>query len=1065
MSKTRTVFYACITLGILLSYASCQSDVDDRQLPDTVDFNYHIKPILSDRCFACHGPDEKAREADLMLHTEEALFAALDSSGDYYVVKPGNLAQSAVYDRINSDDPEYVMPPPSSNLTLDSYEKALIERWIEQGAEWKDHWAFIPPSRPEVPKVRKSNTVHNDIDAFVVKKLKGTKLQPSEREEPTKLLRRVYFDLTGLPPTPEVVEQFASDPSQEHYLEIVNDLLASPQYGERMASMWLDISRYADSHGYQDDRPRTVWPWRDWVVNAFNDNLSYQDFATWQLAGDLLPDASYQQKLATTFNRNHPITQEGGVINEEYLTEYAADRVQTFSTAFLGLTMECARCHDHKYDPLSQQDYYQLFGFFNNVKDEKGQINYFDMAPAPNLQMQDEDYEQHIERVKRTILTLEEDLKKIGDQEQEFFESWKQEQAHGIEASEDGLLAQMPMESEGWLFPDLARPEVTAKVNVNLPPSIPLPDKVPGKEGEALQFNGENFLTLGEIGDFDWYDDFSMGASISHSGQHRKTAGILSRRNGELNRQGYDFSLTPTNRLSFRLLHSMYDDYLEVQSQRSIPPHRWHQVFLSYDGSGRAEGVKIYINGERQRTTIVRDSLQNQSILNGNDLLVGHWNHRARELENLYGFKGGRVDDVLIYDRALSDLEVQSLYQGGPVKNPGKKPLLEHYLWNYSVAFQETRERLDSFRSIDLHLPYIPIMEEADTVKPAFILARGAYDAPTQKVSRATPKAVLPFLEEYDQNRLGLAQWLFDEQHPLTSRVMVNRLWQMCFGRGLVKTPEDFGSQGDLPSHPELLDWFAVEFQASGWDIKHMLKLIVSSATYQQSADIEARALQIDAENRLLSRGPHKPLTAEMIRDQALAVSGLIDQRLGGKWVKPYQPAGIWKEMANQIGENKYRPSKGKNLYRRSLYTYWKRTIPPPTMLTFDAPERTICSVKRQFTSTPLQALILMNDPTYLESSRVLAEQLIATSDKEVARHISQAFHKITARTPSPEETSTLESLYHRMKDHYQELPEEATTLLQTGASPITNTIDHPTLAAMTMVVSTIFNLDEVKHS
>ena len=1065
MSKIHTLFCSCITLGILLTYASCQSDVDDRKLPDTVDFNYHIKPILSDRCFACHGPDENAREADLMLHTEEALFAAMDSSGEQYVVRPGNLSQSAVYDRIMSDDPEFVMPPPSSNLTLDNYEKALIERWIEQGAEWKDHWAFIPPTRPEIPNVRKPNTLHNEIDAFVVKKLKGTRLQPSEREEPAKLLRRVYFDLTGLPPTPDVVERFTADPSQEQYLKIVDDLLASPQYGERMASMWLDISRYADSHGYQDDRPRTVWPWRDWVVNAFNDNLSYQEFATWQLAGDLLPDASYRQKLATTFNRNHPITQEGGVINEEYLTEYAADRVQTFSTAFLGLTMECARCHDHKYDPLSQEDYYELYGFFNNVKDETGMISYFDMAPAPNIKMQDAGYEQHIERVKSTILQLEEQLEAIGDQEQEYFESWKQNHGKEVTVGTQGLLSHLPMESEGWLFTDLARPDVFGKVNINLPPRIPLPEKVTGRKGAALRFDGENFLTLGEIGDFDWYDDFAMGATISHSGQHRKTAGILSRRNGELNRQGYDFSLTATNRLSFRLLHSMHDDYLEVQSQRSIPAHQWHQIFVSYDGSGRAGGVRLYIDGERQRTTIVRDSLQGQSILNGNDLLVGHWNHRARELKDLSGFKGGKVDEVHVYDRALSDLEVKSLYRDGPVRTAGNQALLEHYLWNNSVAFQETRARLDSFRAIDLHLPHIPIMEEADTIKPAFILARGAYDAPTQKVSRATPEAVLAFSDQYNQNRLGLAEWLFDDQHPLTSRVMVNRLWQMCFGRGLVKTPEDFGSQGDLPSHPELLDWLAVEFRTSGWDIKHLLKLIVASATYQQSADIDTRSLQTDSENRLLSRGPHKPLTAEMIRDQALAVSGLLDKRLGGKWVKPYQPAGIWKEMANQIGENKYRPSTGKNLYRRSLYTYWKRTIPPPTMLTFDAPERTICSVKRQSTSTPLQALVLLNDPTYIESSRVLAQQLIPTAPEQLTRQIAGAFHRITAREPSPEEISTLESLYHRMKDHYQDQSEEASTLLHTGASPVTDTEDHPTLAAMTMVVSTIFNLDEVKHS
>ncbi|NND08776.1 MAG: DUF1553 domain-containing protein [Saprospiraceae bacterium] len=1034
-------------------------------MPKTVDFNYHIKPILSDRCFACHGPDENAREADLMLHTEQALFAPIDSSGDQYVVRPGNLVQSAIYDRIISDDPDYVMPPPSSNLSLDSYEKALIKRWIEQGAKWKDHWAFIAPSRPDIPKLGKKHVVHNSIDGLVIEQLSGTNLKPSELAEPSKLLRRVYFDLIGLPPTLAVVQRFSADPSQEHYLRIVDDLLETPQYGERMASLWLDVSRYADSHGYQDDRQRTVWPWRDWVVNAFNDNLSYQDFVTWQLAGDLLPDASYRQKLATTFNRNHPITQEGGVINEEYLNEYAADRVQTFSTAFLGLTMECARCHDHKYDPLSQEDFYELYGFFNNVKDEKGKISYFDLAPAPNIKMQDEEYEQHIERVKHTILHLEDELEKIGDREQEFFESWKQNNASDISASKESLQAHMPMESEGWLFTDLARPGEFAKVNINLPPSIPRPEKVSGRKGGALSFNGENFLSLGEIGDFDWHHDFSMGAYILHTAKHRKTAGILSRRNGELYRQGYDLSLTPENRLTFRLIHSMRNEYLEVQTQREITAHKWHHVIVSYDGSGKAKGVRLFINGERQGTRIIRDSLKHQSILNGNDLLAGHWNHRARELDDLYGFKGGKIDEVILYNRALSDLEIKSIYRGQPVKSTNEKSLFDHYLLNHSVGFKETKEQLDSFRAIDLHLPEIPIMQEADTIKSAFVLARGAYDAPVKKVSRATPEAVLPLSPNLDKNRLGLAQWLFDDQHPLTSRVMVNRLWQMCFGRGLVKTLEDFGSQGDLPSHPALLDWLSVEFRESGWNIKHVLKLIVSSATYQQSARMNAQSLQRDPENILLSRGPHKPLTAEMIRDQALAVSGLLDRRLGGKWVKPYQPAGIWKEMANQIGENKYRHSSGSNLYRRSLYTYWKRTIPPPTMLTFDAPERTICSVKRQSTSTPLQALVLMNDPTYIESSRTLVQQLLLDEDRQVPTSISEAFNQITAREPSSEEMKTLEYLFQQMKDHYSEQKDEASMLLQTGASKAPISKDASNLAAMTMVVSTIFNLDEVKHN
>ncbi len=1063
----KDILYASTVFILLLLCTSCAQEGEKMRLPDQVDYNFHIKPILSDRCFACHGPDENTREAELALHTEEGLFSVLDSSDGVFVVKPGDPSRSALYHRVCSNDPEYVMPPPAFNLTITDHERRLIEKWIRQGATWKDHWAFIPPTKSALPSSGHQDKIINEIDPFIIHQLDEIGLKPSQQESPEKLIRRVYFDLTGLPPSLENIEEFVEDPSDAHYENIVTQLLESPRYGERMASIWLDLARYADSHGYQDDRPRTVWPWRDWVVRAFNQNLSYQDFVTWQIAGDMLPEATYDQKLATTFNRNHPITQEGGVIDEEYLTEYAADRVQTFSTAFLGLTMECARCHDHKYDPIGQEEFYQLFGFFNNVKGETGRISYFDLAPTPNLLMSDAEHEAHIKRVKEKIASLQDKTLELSETEQEFFENWRQNSdLTSIDANHQNLLSFMSMEDDGdWSFEDGADSSRSGKVNVNLPPSIVRPRKVDGRFGSALEFNGDNFLTLGEIGDFDWYDDFSLGAWISHGGKHRKVAGILSRRNGEQYRQGYDLSITPDNRITFRLIHNYNDAYLQVTTLSRIPRNEWKQVYVTYDGSGQANGVSLFVDGQRQPTRIDRDSLSDQSILNGNDLLVGHWNHRARELKNLYGFEGGRVDEVRVYDQRLSGLQIRSLYRPGLRASANKSELFEHYLLNHSIAFASVKNQLDSLRAIDVQIPHIPIMQEADTIKPAYLLSRGMYDAHRQEVSRGTPKAILAFDARFDHNRLGLADWLFDPANPLTARVMTNRLWHMCFGRGLVNTAEDFGSQGDLPSHPALLDWLSVDFREHNWDIKALLRKMVTSATYRQSAQIDAKRYRLDPENQYLSRGPRKAFTAEMVRDQALAISGLLDHRIGGKWVKPYQPAGIWKEMANQIGENKYRPSTGKNLYRRSLYTYWKRTIPPPTMLTFDAPERAICVVKRQSTSTPLQALVLMNDPTYLEASRVLTNQILDQepnlSDEE---QIDKIFRSITARAPSHEEMDKLLKLYQQMQAHYHAHPGEAKAILTVGAYPHPSGIDLETTAAMTLVVSTIFNLDEAKY-
>ncbi len=1029
-----------------------------KRLPEQVDFNFHVKPILSDRCFVCHGPDQAKQQAGLRLDTQAGAFAPL-TEGEGYAIVAGNLAQSVAYHRLITDDPDSIMPPPESNLQLTDYEIAVIGRWIEQGATWKEHWSFAPPQAVEPPAVQQEDWVRNPIDRFVLARLEQENLSPALEASKEKLLRRVTFDLTGLPPTLDELDRFLADSSPNAYERTVDRLLASPHYGERMAPMWLDLARYADSHGYQDDRPRTMWPWRDWVVRAFNENLPYDQFATWQLAGDLLPDASYEQQLATGFNRNHAITQEGGVIPEEYLAEYAADRTNTFATAFLGLTVECARCHDHKYDPISQKNYYGLFAFFNNVP-ETAQIDYRDKAPKPAIRMQDAELEAQKVFVDSTIAALEQQAQRRIDQPSDTFAQWRQKATTDPD-TESELVAHFPLNVlENEQFLDRTS-QLPARMNVGLSSDIALPEQVDGREGKALQFDGANFLTLGDVGDFEHYDHFSIGAWIYSTGEHTQRAGLLGRRNGELQRQGYDLTLTKDNRLSLRLIQEEGDTYLEVTTRARIAPQRWTHVAATYEGSGRAAGVQLYLNGQAQPMRTVHDNLERgATILNGNDFLVGHWNHRNRATDT-YGFAGGRIDEVRVYHRALTPPEIRQIAESSVP--PSENERYAHYVAHHDANYRQIVRQLDSLRRLDLELPNVMVMQERDERVQTYLLKRGAYDAPGDSVFPSTPEALLPFDEEYPPNRLGLARWLTDPQHPLTARVAVNRFWQLYFGQGLVQTPADFGNQGALPTHPDLLDWLAVHFVESGWDTKALQKLIVMSATYRQSAMMTEEKHRRDPANELLARGPNTRLTGEMFRDNALAMSGLLSSKIGGKWVKPYQPPGIWEAMANQIGENKYRPSRGEGLYRRSLYTYWKRTIPPPTMVMFDAPERTVCVAKRQSTSTPLQSLALLNDPQYVEAARKLAERMMANGGEHAEAQIAYGFRLVTSRSPEPEELAILVSLYDQKYAAYQAQPAEAEALLRVGDSTYDLRFEQPRTAALAVVANTLFNLDEAK--
>lgn len=773
-TKMKPITYSLLAFFVVaLGLGACQEEESTasvvkaynqkQQIPDKIDFNFHVKPILSDRCFKCHGPDKNTVEGGLSFATEEAALSALGDKKDHFAIIPFQPDSSTLMERLYTENVDDVMPPPESNLTISDYEKEILTKWVAQGAEWKRHWSFILPKKSEIPKVKTENWVNNEIDNFVLNKLEANQIVPNSPADKEKLLRRLSFDLTGLSPTIEALTTFLADDAPNAIEKQIDRLLASDAYAEHMAVQWMDLSRYADSHGYQDDFERITWPWRDWVIHAFTKNMPYDQFVLWQLAGDLLPNPTKEKIIATAFNRNHKITQEGGVISEEYRTEYVADRAQTFSTAFMGLTMECSRCHDHKYDPLSQKNYFQLFSFFNNIP-EKG-LTIAGATPKP-------------------------------------------------------------------------------------------------------------FITLSKK----------------------------------------------------------------------------------------------------------------------------------------------EINEVLTFINNADTLEEISLM----------------------------------------------VMQEMKKPRPTFVLNRGLYDQPTIRVKPNTPAAVFPFEEKFSRDRKGLAEWLFVEENPLTARVAVNRLWQQLFGIGLVATADDFGNQGALPSHPELLDYLAIKFRDEGWNVKTMLKYMAQSATYQQSAKIKPELLEIDPENRLLARASRLRLSAEMIRDHALSISGLLSTEVGGPSVKPYQPDGLWAETNGGGGGSlaKYVQDEGGKLYRRSLYTFWKRTVPPPSMMIFDSSTRDLCTIKRQNTSTPLQALVLMNDPQIIEAARVVAQNTLATTNSPEER-ITTIFRLATSRMPNPEEIASLNAYLQEEISYFENAPEKADAYLAIGEYSLN--VDQPTteVAAYAMLASTIFNLEE----
>ncbi len=1075
-------------------------------LPEKIDYNLHVKPILSDRCFACHGPDQTKQKSGLRLDMADAAYDH-NCENNLKAIAPGNAAKSDLVKRILSADPDYVMPEPQTHLTLTAQEKATLVKWIEQGAEYKQHWSFIAPQKVALPAIKNNTWPKNEVDNFVLQKLVATPsmalspnqaLQPQPETDKTTLLRRVSMDLTGLPPTPAEIAAFLADKTPDAYERVVNRLLMSPRFGEHQAVDWLDVARYADTHGYQDDGLRTMWPYRDWVIQAFNKNLSFDKFVTWQLAGDMLPNPTQAQLLATAFNRNHQQSQEGGIVPEEYRAEYVADRASTFGKAFLGLTVECARCHDHKYDPISQKDYYSLFAFFNS-NNENGQIPYNGEA-SPTITLPKPEAEQKL-RFIRTKLTekhreLNTEAYKNG------FAAWLAEAEKAPEKAilpaKQDLLGHFNFdEPKGKEFKNLANTK--HKANAEGDDSLSNVSSVAGKLGRGRYIHGDNAVNFGK--DFAYFERnqaFSVGIWLNL--KSAKTVGTLFHKsNGVMNgHRGWEMNRLADGRIQLTFSNVWPDNAIDLETIEQFPLNAWTHFAFTYDGLSQANGLKIYINGRQAKVNVVNDNLT-QSILYGksksnwysDNMLIGRLSdQRAKDF---------MVDELKIYTRPLTPLEVQSLYSQQDetlkaIRTPAaqrtaaqQQSLLLYYAINFDQKFKnhwaEARQLRGQETDILNNEIDVMVMKERKTPRKSYVLKRGQYDMIGEEVQPATPSQFFQMPDNLPKNRLGLAQWLLHKDNPLFARVMVNRVWQRYFGKGLVISAEDFGNQGDLPTHLELLDWLAVSFRESGWNNKWIHKKIVMSATYRQGSFCNDKLRELDPDNKLYARGPNYRYAAEQVRDAALAVSGLLNSKMGGPSVHPYQPDGIWEALATRNSVT-YVQNHGDTLYRRSMYTVWKRSSPPPMMLNFDAAERHTCSVRRQKTSTPLQALVMLNDPQFVEAARVLAQKSIEFKVQSVKGNVefkvqnvesknSQyaafdphhaiefIFTSLISRPPKANEVKVLVQLYQEEWADFKKNPKRTNELLSVGEYGVAKNLDKSQLAAMTIVASAVMNFDE----
>ena len=976
---------SAVLLAGLLAAAGRESDIAAAE-DAHVSFSRDVRPLLSDRCFRCHGPDRVTREADLRLDEFESVLGDRDGHG---VVVPGNSEASELIRRISSEDDSIRMPPTDAGVTLSKNEIAVIRRWVDQGAEWEKHWAYIAPGRPDLPHVSHPEWPRSPIDRFILAKLDAAGLRPSPAAARRTLLRRVTFDLTGLPPTLEEMARFLADRSPGAYDSVVDRLLSSVRYGEKMALPWLEAARYADTSGYQEDYGRHMYPWRTWVISAFNHNMPFNRFVVEQMAGDLLPNATHEQKLATAFHRHHRINQEVGAIPAEFIVEYAIDRLETISTVFLGTTIGCARCHDHKYDPFSQQEFYELYAFLNNCADDGlPQQSRFGFC-KPFLEHPTAEQQADLQRMQAEFSRIE-SQKVLFEEERDLYEQW----LHKWDQ-------QPPFGLSSWYAMG------------------------PFEHTEATRVTGFDEPFIDE-------PDVDLTEEILNLRWHEQTT--WSDRGPEF--LGGEFN-------TWYLFREIY-----------VPQSCDVKMNI-----GASDAIKVWVGGQMifSRREAGADTARAEPM-------TARLTRGRNEL--LFKLSNGGFGQTFVFE--LPDYEVVPTEVFSVLETPVEERSAEQRTQLYEHFRQD---RLAAVRSqIDLlkkRVAKVMVMEERADVRAAHVLRRGSYDQPLDEVKRKIPGILPPLSEDVSRDRLGLAEWLVSSENPLTARVIVNRFWQTMFGTGLVKTAEDFGVRGEWPSHPELLDWLATEFIRTGWDVKQLHRLIASSATYQQSSRSSAELNRRDPENRLLARGPRFRLTPQEIRDQALFVSGLLVEKIGGPSVKPYQPSGLWAEVSNLFlqkqwyNTNQFEQDHGERLYRRSLYTFWKRAVPPPGMTVFDAGAREVCNVRRQTSNTPLQAMNLLNDVTYVEAARQIAYRMLVEGGNHDSERLATGVELVISRRPSEREQSILERGFNYQLGVYRNHPASAAALLAHGESPVPGEHSPAVLAAYTQMALLLLNLDE----
>ncbi len=1005
---------------------------------EKVSYARQILPILSENCFYCHGPDKKHRQEDLRLDIRAAAIEA-------FAWDPENPPESEALIRIFSDDKDEVMPPPESHRTLTAQQKDLIKEWVEQGAEYETHWAFVaPPKEIPVPPTADIIWPKNPIDSFILARLEKEKLSPSEPASAERWLRRVTYDLTGLPPTQAEIDAFLTENSPSAKETVVDRLLASPRFGERMATPWLDVARYADSFGYQSDVDMQVWPYRDWVIKAFNENLRFDQFITQQLAGDLLPEATRDQKLATAFNRIHRKTNEGGSVPEEFRQDGISDRIHTVGTAFMALTMECSRCHDHKYDPITAKDYYSMGAFFNSI-DEFGLIGWANgILPQPALELPSPEQEAQLTTLKQQIAAAEAAYAAHLVAAEPAFQVWLTGEKSFPEAD---LAGRFSFDATPDALASLVNPEHKAGISAN--------QLAPGHIGSGILTDGDAAITIPDYNLRSPDQPFSVSLWLKPAEDYPRAVVFQNTTSADVPYSGYEVVLQ-NGKLSWSLAREFPGNAATISTTAPIPTNEWTHLTVTNDGSREASGLKIYLNGQPAETTVLADTLT-RNFVSGNKISFGA---RSRDP----GLRGGMVDEISVHTRAITPAEVAAIFSGKPLaETTDAARLREYYLSAVDPAARDLASKLSTartaYRDAQAGTPEIVTMRESAKPVPAHILTRGDYTMIGEKVERETPDWLPPFPADQPRNRLGFAKWLTSPDHPLTSRVMINRIWQEVFGKGIVVTSDNFGLQGAQPSHPALLDWLARDFMNHGWDHKRAIRQMVLSATYAQDSKISQELRERDPANTLLARGPARRLTAEQLRDSALALSGLLVPTIGGPPVKPYQaPGSMWKELNSFLPE--YAADKGPGLYRRSLYTFWRRTTTPPNMILLDAGTREVCATNRTATNTPLQALVLLNDTQFVETARKLAERIMKEGGSTDATRAKWAYREVTCTEPSSRQMPILTELITQQRGFFASKLSDATALLKTGDSSADRALDSTELAAFTALAQALLNLD-----